>query len=92
MFFSNGVCEFLILKVHQLSTILTVVYWPPDTILRGFSYFDCVHKDLPGPSPNITLIGDLNLNFSVITWHEVDGVLLPRVAGHRVRCDGKGAK
>ena len=31
--FSNGVCEVLIVHVHQVNTIVTVVYRPPDTKL-----------------------------------------------------------
>ena len=65
--YSNGVCELLIVKVHQLSTIVTVVYRPPDTIFREFSpilkKIDSVLLDLPAPSPNITLMGDLNFQF-----------------------------
>ena len=29
--FSNGVCEVLTVKVHQVNTLVTVVYRPPDT-------------------------------------------------------------
>ena len=53
---------------------------------------DSALYDLSAPSPTITLMGDLNFNSSVITWHVVDGVLLPRVAGHRVRSDEEGGQ
>ena len=48
---------------------------------------DSVLQNLPAPTPNVTLMGDLNFPSSVISWHLVDGVLLPRVAGHRVQGD-----
>ena len=34
---SNGVCEVLIVKVHQLDTIVTVIYRPPDTKHHEFA-------------------------------------------------------
>ena len=33
---SNGVCELLIVHVHQVNTLVTVVYRPPDTKLSEF--------------------------------------------------------
>ena len=34
--FSNGVCELLMVRVHQLNTVVAVCYRPPDTTLREF--------------------------------------------------------
>ena len=86
--YSNGVCEVLIVKVYQLDTIVIVLYRPPDTGLHEFApilnKIDSVLQNLPSPVPNITLMGDLNFPASVITWQVVEGMLLPRVAGHRV--------
>ena len=45
-------------------------------------------QNLSAPSPTITVImGDLNFPASEVTWQLVEGVLHPRVAGCRVRCD-----
>ena len=86
--FSNGVCEILAVQVHQLNTIVIVVYRPPDTNLNEFhpilNKLDILLENLSAPTPNILLMGDLNFPASVITWHSVDGILIPRVAGHRV--------
>ena len=35
--YSNGVWEVLIVKVHQLDTIVTLVYQPPDTYHHEFA-------------------------------------------------------
>ena len=84
---SNGVCELLMVKVHQLDTIITVIYRPPDTYLREFSPIlnkvESVLQNLPAPTPNITIMGDLNFPHTAITWSVIDGVIVPRVAGHR---------
>ena len=89
--FSNGVCEVLFVHVHQLNTIVTVVYRPPDTGLNEFApilhMMDEVFQNLPAPLLTITVMGDLNFPASVVTWHLVDGSLYPRVAGHGVGND-----
>ena len=85
--FSNGVCELLVVRVHQLNTVVAVCYRPPDTTLREFeaalSRLDEVLLDLPTPTPTITFMGDLNFPAGVVTWRMEDGALLPRVAAHR---------
>ena len=85
--FSNGVCDMLVVQVHQLNTVVAVLYRPPDTTMREFeaalAKLDEVLLDLPAPTPTITLMGDLNFPSSVVTWPREDGALLPRVAGHR---------
>ena len=43
-----------------------------------------VFQKLPLPAPTITIMGDLNFPSSAMTWQMVDGVLLPRVDGHRL--------
>ena len=69
--YSNGVCEFLIVQVHQLNTIVTVVYRPPDTDISEFNpilkKIDKVLQNLPPPTPTIPVMGDLNFPSSVIT-------------------------
>ena len=94
--FSNGVCELLMVQVHQLDTIVTVVYRPPDTALSEFTpilkKIECELDNLPAPTPNITLMGDLNFPSSVITWQVMEGILLPKVAGFREGSDGEGQK
>ena len=37
--FDNGVCQLLVVQVHQLSTVVAVVYRPPDTRLEEFHPF-----------------------------------------------------
>ena len=78
----------LFVHVHQLNTIVTVVYRPPDTGLNEFApilhMMEEVFQNLPAPLPTITVMGDLNFPASVVTWHVMDGSLYPRVAGPRV--------
>ena len=56
---SNGVCELLIVRIHQLDTVVIVVYRPPDTTKREFSPVLRVIKEtlgnLSAPAPNIVL-------------------------------------
>ena len=58
----NGVCELLAIHVHQLNTVIRVVYRPPDTRLSEFSTIltklDSILCNLPDPTPNIVLVGD----------------------------------
>ena len=91
--FSNGVCELLVVQVHQLNTVVAVCYRPPDTTLREFQAalvrLDEVLMDLPAPTPTIALMGDFNFPASVVTWSREDEALLHRVAAHRqVESDG----
>ena len=91
--FSNGVCELLVVQVHQHNTVVAVCYRPPDTTLREFdaalARLDKVLLDLPVPTPTIALMGDFNFPASVVSWSREEGVLLPHVAGHRqVESDG----
>ena len=90
--YSNGVCEFLVVHVHQVNTIVVVVYRPPDTKYHEFSpvlsKLSETLKDLPSPSPTITIMGDFNFPSSIITWRELDGLLLPQVANHRACAGG----
>ena len=34
----NGVCELLVVHIHQLNTVVAVAYRPPDTRLSEFTY------------------------------------------------------
>ena len=53
----NGVCEVLAVHVHQLNTVIIVLYRPPDTRLSEFSpilsKLDSILSSLPDPTPNI---------------------------------------
>ena len=90
--FSNSVCELLVVKVHQINTILIVIYRLPDTKLSEFMpvirKVECLQQSLPTPSPNIVMMGDFNFPKHVMSWVSVDGVNVPNVAGHRAAEDG----
>ena len=47
----NGVCELLVVMIHQLNTVVGVVYSPPNTGVSEFteviSKLDSVLDDLP---------------------------------------------
>ena len=83
---SNGVCEVLAVKVHQLDTVVLVLYRPPDTVIGEFApilrILETTLDNLPSPVPNITLMGDLNFPSSY--WDSIEGVLIPKVFGHRM--------
>ena len=78
--YSNGVWEVLIVKVNQLDTIDTDEYRPPDTHHHEFApiikKIDTVFHNLPAPTVNFTIMGDLNFPSSVITWQVIYGVIL----------------
>ena len=85
----DGVCELLVVHIHQLDTVVAVLYRPPDTRIAEFlpilSQLDSVLSDLPDPIPNIVLLGDFNFrdqNLSCV--RSDDGLLLPLVHGHRL--------
>ena len=80
--------------VHQLSTVVVVMYRPPNTRIGEFgeilSKLDSVLANLPTPTPNIVVMGDLNFPRSSVVWKRCDdgdgldgGDLVPLVAGHR---------
>ena len=62
--YDNGVCELLVVMVHQLDTVVAVLYRPPDTRFNEFSEelskLDSVLSELPPPTPTVTLMGDFN--------------------------------
>ena len=70
--YSNGVCELLMVHVHQVNTVVIVLYRPPDTGLHEFNpilkKIDGVLGDLPAPSPTVTLVGDLNFPSTEMSW------------------------
>ena len=75
-------------KVHQLDTVVCVMYRPPDTRIEEFTemlkYLDHTLSSLPTPSPTVIFMGDMNLPQSCISWRRSeDGLLVPHVAGHR---------
>ena len=84
----GSVCELLVVKVHQLDTVVCVVYRPPDTRIEEFSgllkCLDDTLSNLASPAPTVILMGDINLPRTCIKWqYSDDGLLVPIVAGHR---------
>ena len=75
--FDNGVCELLAVMVHQLNTVVVVAYRPPNTRVSEFSELlsklDNIFKELPTPTPAITVMGDFNFPKSCISWSRCDG-------------------
>ena len=91
--FDNKVCQFMVVKIHQLETVITVFYRPPDTRLAEFTEalqkLDMILAALPAPTPTVTVMGDLNLPKSAVQWiRGEEGHLVPLVANHR---DGETA-
>ena len=85
---SGSVCELLVVNVHQLNTVICVLYRPPDTRIEEFTgVLKCLDNSLVAlstPTPSIVLMGDMNLPQSCISWRSSeDGLLVPHVAGHR---------
>ena len=86
--FANSVCELLIVKIHQLETIVCVAYRPPDTKHSEFTgLLNCLDEtlsSLPSPAPTVVLMGDFNFSHRSVVWRRSEeGILVPVVAGHR---------
>ena len=84
----GSVCELLVVKIHQLDTVVCVLYRPPDTRLEEFSgvlkCLDTTLSSLPTPAPTVVLMGDMNFPLTCIAWRRSEeGLLVPIVAGHR---------
>ena len=62
--FDNKVCQFLTVKIHQLDTVVTVFYRPPDTRMAEFTEalqkLDKILSDLPTPTPIMAVMGNFN--------------------------------
>ena len=77
--------------VHQLNTVVVVVYRPPDTRISEFSdmleQLDSCLSSLPAPIPSISIMGDFNFPRNSLVWtrleDESNSDLVPIVAGHR---------
>ena len=80
--------------VHQLNTVVAVVYRPPDTRMSEFSdmlgKLDTCLASLPAPTPTIALMGDFNFPRNSLVWSRcgddddiASGDIVPIVAGHR---------
>ena len=85
----NGVCELMVVHIHQLNTVVAVLYRPPDTRIAEFSpilsELDKLLCDLKDPMPNIVLLGDFNFQNQNLSWvRSDDGLLVPLVHGHRL--------
>ena len=86
--FDNKVCQFLTVKIHQLDTVVTVFYRPPDTRMAEFTEalqkLDKILSDLPTPTPIMAVMGDFNFTRQTVTWSRGDeGHLVPIVSSHR---------
>ena len=90
--YDNGVCELLVAKVHQLDTVVAVVYRPPDTRISEFSdmldKLDSCMSSLPAPTPTLSIMGDFNFPRHSLAWSRGEdegscGDIIPIVAGHR---------
>ena len=70
--YSNGVCDYLLVRIHQLNHYVAVLYRPPDTTLAEFrQMMSKLREDLSGlttPTPDLTLMGDLNFPRKDIQW------------------------
>ena len=91
----NGVCEVLVVHVHQLNTVVIVLYRPPDTRLSEFtpilSRLDSILSSLPDPTPNIVLMGDFNFQSKNLSWiRSDDGFLVPQVHTFKQGVAGDG--
>ena len=90
----NGVCELLVVHVHQINTVVAVAYRPPDTKMAEFSpilsKLDTILTELPEPTPNIVLMGDFNFPDKHLSWVRSDGVLVALVHDHRQHAGGDG--
>ena len=85
--FDNGTCEMIIVMVHQLDTVVTVCYRPPNTRFGQFSemlsVLDSTLSDLPSPTPNLCWMGDFNFPSVCLEWHtSEDGFLVPIIKDH----------
>ena len=86
----NGVCEILVVHIHQLNTVVAVTYRPPDTKLAEFtpilSQVDKLLCDLSDPVPNIIFLGDFNFQDQNLSWvRSEDGLLVPLVHSLRFK-------
>ena len=70
--YANSVCELLVVKIHQLDTVVCVAYRPPDTKHSEFSgllqCLDDTLSKLPTPAPTVILMGDFNFPHSSVVW------------------------
>ena len=83
-----SVCELLVVKIHQLDSVVCIMYRPPDTRIEEFvgllQCLDNTLSSLPSPAPTVIVMGDMNFPRTCISWRTSgDGLLVPVVAGHR---------
>ena len=94
--FDNSVVEFVVVKAYSLNTVFCCIYRPPDTSLREFSQalteLRKLLEELPAPTPTLVLGGDLNFPKEVISWQNVDEILVPSVGENRGKGNGEGPK
>ena len=62
--YSNSVCEVLVLRLHQPSLLLVLLYRPPSCTIVDFKdaiyQVELIISKLTLPLPNIILLGDFN--------------------------------
>ena len=92
--FDNGVCSLIVCRIHQLNSIICVVYRPPDTKFKEFSdmlaSLDDALKENVKPAETVILMGDFNFNRTAVQWMRdaEEGFLYPVVGDHRSGDDG----
>ena len=64
--YSNSVCEVLVLRLHQPSLLLVLLYRPPSCSIDAIYQVEQIISKLTLPLPNIILLGDFN--FPDIDW------------------------
>ena len=81
--YDNSVCGFLVVKIHDLDTIVCVCYRHPDTTLTEcdgmMNALDESLSSLSSPTPNIILMGDFNFSRNIMTWERSQEGILYRM-------------
>ena len=83
--YTDDVCEVLIIKIKNIDLIIVLIYKPPDTTKDQFD--NMIQKirttlDEQGtPSPNIIMLGDLNL--PNMNWKLIENHVIPEWKGRR---------
>ena len=70
--FCNKACQFLVVNIHQLDTVVCPMYHPPDTTISEFQEaLDSLGEildSLPTPTPTILFQGDFNFPRLCVEW------------------------
>ena len=91
---TDDVCELLIIKISNINLIIILIYKPPDTTKDQFDIMiqkiRTVLDDQGTPSPNIIMLGDLNL--PNMDWKMVENNVIPEWKGRREHKEAKHAE